>query len=1240
LVNMPEPRKMSLEDHMNLRTSDILPQVSSHETPRCIFPRPAVASQPAPAKRGRGLLALAALLVAAGGVQAQSVFPATNLGTAVSQTVTVTASAAGTVNKVEVLTQGASGLEYTAGSGTVTTSCTSAALSVNSTCQASVTFTPAYPGVRTGAVVLLDGSNNALGTAYLSGIGVGGLDVLFPGNVRTVAGVYRAWTSTKDGIPATFANVNQPSSVTLDGAGNMYIADSAHNKIRMVCGASATITIAGTTCGGAGIISTVAGTEIPAYTGDGGAASAATLDIPGGVAIDGAGNLYIADTDNNVIRKITASTGIITTVVGNGTAGFGGDHLAATNPSVELNGPWGITVDANGNLYIADTANQRIRRVDAITNIITTVAGDGTLNPSGNGSGTFSGDGLAAINAGLSLPYAVAFDSAGNMYIPDSGNHRIRWVSAVSGAITTASVINTLIGTGALGTACPTGIPVASVVLNTPSGVATDAAGNVYVADTQDSCIRKLNVDSKVVNTISSNLQPAESSFGSLAFAQVYAPIGIFVDGLGNVFYSDYFYMLIDEIQSNKSVLNYVPTPVRQGSQSTPQTQGVENDGNAASNLTAITPDANAGVDPATTTCNPIPYAMSDDADCNIGGIFAPSASGNPLLGNIDVANDSINTPLDIVLIGNATAVNTTTIALASSPNPSEFGKAVTFTASVTTGTGSLTGTVTFTDTFNGTTVQLGSPVGVNSAGVTTFTTASLAVGVHTVSASYNGDSTHFASTTPATVTQSVYEATKTVVSAVPASPSQLGTSVTFTATVSVTDGGAFPLDGSVTFTDSLATFTANTVAITGGVATFTTGALVQGVNVITATYTPNTANLIYGSVGTLKQDVVGTSAVTMTSNPNPSTYGTAVTFAVSVPDSGSVSATGNVNIVVVPVGQTSPTYNLTAKLAGDPAAGTAVTSTLPVGSYNATATYVGDTNYTSSTVALAAPQVVNQVQTSTALAALPTPGIAGKPIAITATVTPSSGTVAPTGTVAFTDTFNGTTVTLGAAIALVKGVAVINPATLAAGTHSIVATYSGDTNDAGSTVTLSLIVVQATTSVTVTATPNPATVQGTITFTATVTGNGGTPTGTVNFLANASIALGTATLNGAGTATVTYSTLPAGSYQITAVYGGDANNGPLSATCFANVCDRRKGARRLVSICASQDARLALCQSSFSNSEAELTKAESGPSSPAARPINRAVSSSRDRSAFKVAALTPNARTALAVLSASSAEP
>jgi hypothetical protein len=1105
------------------------------------------------------LLPVTAMLLGGANAQAQLTFSAwQNLSTtAPAQSVTVTATASGAVSTVEILTGGKSGLEFAKGTGTST--CDSATVSPGSTCIESVTFTPSYPGLRTGAVVLLDSSSNVLGTAYLSGVGQGGLDVLTPGNVIELAGVLKATVSTANGIPAIDANLKQPASVALDGAGNMYIADSAHNQIRMVCAGVNSSTIVGVSgCTAAGIIVAVAGTGNAGFMGNNVPASGANVELnaPSGLTIDGAGNLFIADTGNNVIREISAVTGYIATVAGDGTLGFAGDGSKANAPGVELNQPWGVTVDVAGDLYIADTFNQRIRRVDAATGIITTAAGNGSTSGQGDGKGTYSGDGGAANAAGLSLPYAVAFDVYGDMFIPDSANNRIRTVKATSGVVTATSVISTAVGTGVAGQDCDNGLTNVAE-LNSPEGVAIDAASNIYISDTGDLCVRKANVTSGQIVSIALS----QTYNGSISLAgvptqeEVYEPIGIVLDGLGNVYYADYYFMVANEIQSDKAVLNYQLTPIRQGEQSLPQTQMVENDGNATANVTTITPDLNAAVDAGSTTCAPNPFTLTEDADCNVGAIFAPSVTIDPstlpgvVIGNVNVANDTINSLLDIVVIGNALAVNSTNISLTSNPNPSTFPQTVTFTATVTTGsnTGNLTGTVSFADTTSGTPVSLGSPVQVNGSGSASLQISSLTVGVHTITATYNGDTTHLASQTPATDSQTVTEGTSVTLTAAPVSPSQLGQSVTFTATVKISGGATLPLDGTVTFTDSLATLTNNAVAIGNGTVTFTTSALVQGVNVITATYTPASSTLIQGSTGTLNQDVVAASGTTLISSPNPSTYGNAVTFTVAVPNAGTTAATGKVNIVIVPAGQTTPTYPLSITLSGNPAGGTGTVSTLPVGTYTATASYLGDSNYAAGTATLATPQVVNQVQTGTTLAATPNPGIAGQAVAIVATVTPTSGTVAPTGSVTFTDTFNGTTLPLGTGPVTLSGsgAATFNTSKLAPGTHTITANYGGDADDATSTATLSLTINQAATTTVVKASPNPITVQGTITFTAAVTTTpaGGTPTGSVSFFANGTIQLGSATLSAAGTASVTSTTLGAGTYQITAVYSGDTDN-------------------------------------------------------------------------------------------------
>jgi sugar lactone lactonase YvrE len=1177
---------------MNQHTIHVPLQMASQHKSGRVFPRPVTTftkvtggrisrralvtsvrrHQTAMHSRLRGLLALAALLLVAIGVQAQGVFAARNVGSlSAAQSVTVTASSSVVgsvpVSKVEVLTSGASGLDFAKVVATSTCEPPTATLTAGATCTESVTFKPEYPGLRLGAVVLFDVNGNVMGMSYLSGVGQGGLDVLVPGNTVTFAGVLKETSSTTNGIAATTADLKQPASVALDGAGNLYIADSAHNEVRMVCFSDTSATIAGLTCPQAGFIIDIAGTGETGYAGDGTRAWGINVQLnnPSGLALDGAGNLFIADTGNNVIREVSAATGFISTVVGSlpGTPGYGGDGTVATTAGVELDGPQGVTVDASGNLYIADTNNQRIRRVDAVTDIITTAAGNGTPSGQGDGKGKFGGDNGPANAAELSLPYAVAFDLSGDMYIPDSANNRIRMVQATGGVLTATSTISTVVGTAIAGSSCPALEQVAASNLNAPEGVAIDPAGNIYISDTGDGCVRKENIANGNVVALAVQGQNAIAG-GDLVSVNAFAPDGIILDGLGNVYYADYYDMLVSEIQSNTAVLNFQATPIRQGNQSAPQAQMVENDGNASSNLTAVTPDQNAAINAAGTSCIPTPFALTEDADCNISAEFAPSLNIVPatlpanINGNVDVVNNSVNSPLDIVLAGNALPVNSTDISLTSAPNPAEFGTAVTLTATVTTGpnTGALTGTVTFSDTLNGVTVQLGAPVTVNAAGVATFTTSTLAVGVHTLSAVYNGDPAHFASQ-PGDATETIYEDTKMTLTALPASPSLLGQSVTFTATVTVTDGGAFPLNGSVTFTDSLEPLANNTIALVNGVATYTTAALLQGINVITATYTPTTPPLIQTSMPvTISQDVVANSPLTLTSAPNPSILGTTVTFTAAIPTTGNVAATGNVNIVIVPAGQVAPTYPLTVTLGGNPATGGAGIATLPVGTYTATATYAGDVNYAAATANLAIPQVVTKVPTTTTLAAAPNPALAGQPVQIIATVAPTSGKITPSGTVTFTDTFNGQTVTLGPATLNAAGTASLTISTLAAGTHSIVGTYGGDADNATSTsAPLSLVINLATTTVVVTAAPDPAIVDTTITFTATVTGNAGTPTGTVTFTANpggggAVVPLGTAPLNAAGVATVLNATLAPGTYQIVGVYNGDPND--ASATSAA----------------------------------------------------------------------------------------
>ena len=1153
------------------------------ENPECRLPLPAAAIQSAPERQvrrdrncrflnaftarrkrsGRPAI-LAALLLAASGAWAQNgVFNTPQPVGVISsaQSVTVTAQIAGTVATVEVLTLGASDLDFAGVPGSSTCANGFQFTSGVKACTESVTFQPAAPGLRAGAVVLLDGGGNVLATAYLSGIGLGGLGVVVPGNVITVAGVYRNWTSTQDGVLATQANLDQPSSLALDGAGNLYIADSAHNRIRMVAAPIPPAT--------AGIITTIAGTGVADYTGDGQPASAATLSSPSGVALDGAGNLYIADTGNNVIRKITAATGDISTVAGNGAPGYRLADDGGLATLAELNLPQGITIDGSGNLYIADTANQRIRKVTApippaIAGIISTVAGDGHASGIGDGKGSYSGDGGSATSAGLSLPYAVAFDLAGNMYIPDSANNVIRMVASVGGAITPTSTISTVVGfyPGIPGNSGDGG-PATEAHMDAPSGVTLDAAGNLYIADTQNTRIRKVtggNITTLVANGAGTNLNPG----GTIpAAAQIYAPLGLFLDGNGNLYFADYFYMLIEEIQSNQAVLNYTQTPVQVGNQSAPQAQKVENDGNAALDLTAITPDSNAALAQGTSSCSLVtPLAV--DEDCLIYAVFVPSlttvfspgATSEPLEGNINVLGNTVsyplntvNFPLDILLAGVATPVNATTLTLISnSPTngsgdyDSSYGQLVTFTATVTSGAGegTPTGTVTFKD---GATV-LGSPVTLNSSSVATYSTAALAVGSHTITASYTPSTgSKYLPSPPASLIQNVGEVTATSLTS-SGSPSVLGASVTFTATVSISGGGSVAPDGTVTFTDTTTgTILGSQTLGPSGTVTLATTALTYGQHTITATFSGDAANNIMGSSATLSQDVQAPSTITLNSSLNPATYGNSVTFTVTVPTIGTVAATGTVNILETGQANAIGTVNLVA------GTGTFPISSLAVGTDVITASYPGNFYYGPST-SLPVNQTVNQAVTSTGVNAIPNPGIAGAPVAITATVTVTLGVSTPVGSVAFTD---GGASLGSVALNSGTGKATINPM-LAVGSHSIVATYSGDTNDSSSASgSLPLTVNQANTTTVLASSGSPSLVLAPVTFTATVASiGGGVPSGNVTFtdtFNSATVTLACAGTLTAGSATCTTSALVSGTHTITAAYGGDTNDAPSSST-------------------------------------------------------------------------------------------
>ncbi len=306
-----------------------------------------------------------------------------------------------------------------------------------------------------------------------------------------------------DGGNAVASQVNNPWSVAVDPSGNVYFVDLYNARVRVV---SST-----------GTITTVAGNGTTRYSGDGAAAQTALMNTPLGVSAAPGGIVYVTDTNNQRVRRI-GSDGIIATAAGNGSAGFAGDGSAATSAQVAF--PGGTAVDSAGNFYIADTANQRVRKVSGGN--MSTVAGNGTAG--------YSGDGSAAVNAMLNSPVAVAVDAAGNIYISDYSNHAVRKVSG--------GVITTLAGNGSPGYSGDGGQG-AKAQLNLPSGLALDSAGNLYVADSGNHVVRKIT-PAGIITTAAGTGVSGDSGDGGLATAaELASPSGVATDAAGDLYITD-----------------------------------------------------------------------------------------------------------------------------------------------------------------------------------------------------------------------------------------------------------------------------------------------------------------------------------------------------------------------------------------------------------------------------------------------------------------------------------------------------------------------------------------------------------------------------------------------------------------------------------------------------------------------------------------------------------------------------